>query len=139
MIENVPQAPMPHADTLDGARAVLLCGPMFGLKVYRERLFELGGGAWAAQPPHKDHVWLCARNGYLPTAEKPFMSIHGGKHSRAWQRAAAECLGVPWMIAGPGMDALTDGIRTVCEAIPPAYTRYVGAALLAAVEREAVA
>jgi DNA (cytosine-5)-methyltransferase 1 len=139
VIENVPQAPMPHADTLDGAHAVLLCGPMFGLKVYRERLFELGGGAYAAQPPHKDHIWLCARNGYLPTPEKPFMSIHGGKHSRAWQRAAAECLDVPWMIARPGMDALTASVREVCEAIPPAYTRYVGAALLGALEREAVA
>ena len=134
VIENVPQAPMPLADTLDGARAVVLCGPMFGLKVYRERVFELGGGAYVSQPPHRDHVWLCARNGYLPTAARPFMSIHGGKHSRAWQKAAAECLGTPWLIAGPGADALTAGIREVCEAIPPAYTEYVGRSLVAAIE-----
>jgi DNA (cytosine-5)-methyltransferase 1 len=48
------------------------------------------------------------------------MSIHGGRHSKAWQRKAAEVMGVPWMKTIP----------EVCEAIPPAYTRYVGERLL---------
>jgi DNA (cytosine-5)-methyltransferase 1 len=113
VIENVPQAPL--------CEPVTLCGPMFGLRVYRHRAFEPGGGLTIEPPPHPPHIARCARNGYLPTADRPFMSIHGGRHSRAWQRAAAEVLGTPWMTT----------IRQVCEAIPPAYTRYIGAALLA--------
>jgi len=114
VIENVPQAPLDHP--------VILCGPMFGLRVYRHRGFEPGGGLVIAPPPHQPHTQRCARNGYLPTAARPFMSIHGGKHSQAWQRAAAATLGTPWMTT----------IRQVCEAIPPAYTRHIGAAMLTA-------
>lgn len=104
---------------------VMLCGPMFGLKVYRHRMFETN---WAlSQPEHPKHVALCARNGYLPTPDRPFMTITGGKHSRAWQRRASEYMGVPWM----------RDVRAVCEAIPPAYTQYVAEQFLAQAWREA--
>ncbi len=110
IIENVPQAPL-----ID---PVTLCGSMFGLKLYRHRGFETN---FPVLPPaHPRHNALCARNGYLPTPERPFMSIHGGKHSKAWQRKAAEVMGVPWM---------TEIVET-CEAIPPAYTRWIGERLL---------
>lgn len=109
----------------------LLCGPMFGLKMYRHRLFEASFPL--ALPAHdRTHPARCARNGYLPTEERPFMSIHGGKHSRAWQRAAALALDAPHLVAGPGADALRVGIREVSEAIPAAYTTWVGSQLLAA-------
>jgi hypothetical protein len=89
VIENVEAAAPELKDP------ALLCGPMFGLKVYRHRLFETN---WPlAVPPHPAHVERCTRNGYLPTAEKPFMSIHGGKHSKAWQRAACDAMGMPWI------------------------------------------
>src|SRR5258707_4080629 len=39
-IENVDGAPLPVQDTLDGAHGTELCGSMFGLRVYRHRLFE---------------------------------------------------------------------------------------------------
>lgn len=93
----------------------LLCGPMFGLLVYRHRLFEVGGFPLTA-PDHPDHAALCTRNGYLPTPARPFMSIHGGKHSRAWLEAAKDAMGMPWVRT----------IREVCEAIPPAYTQFIG-------------
>lgn len=111
VIENVPQAPLRDP--------VLLCGPMFGLKVYRHRAFEASFPI--PQPEHHRHTALCARNGYLPTKERPFMSIHGGRHSEAWRKAAAAELGVPWMKT----------IRQVCEAIPPAYSEHIGRAALA--------
>jgi DNA (cytosine-5)-methyltransferase 1 len=80
VIENVPQAP------LIGAQ--LLCGAMFtGLRIYRHRAFETNFSIRG--PDHPEHVARCARNGYLP-APNQFMSIHGGKHSKAWQRKAAE-------------------------------------------------
>lgn len=106
----------------------LLCGPMFGLGVYRHRLFETSFGLTA--PQHPAHTALCTRNGYLPTPERPFMSIHGGKHSRAWQNAAADAMGMPWIKVAPGGDNRL-GIREVCEAIPPAYATWVGIQLAA--------
>lgn len=111
VIENVPQAPL-----LDPVR---LCGPMFGLRIYRHRAFE--SSVELDTPRHTRHVARCARNGYLPNPAAPFMSIHGGRHSKAWVRAAAEQMGVPWM----------SNVREVCEAIPPAYTEHIGRFLLA--------
>lgn len=112
VMENVVQAPLRDP--------VVLCGAMFGLTVYRHRAFE--SNIALAAPPEPPHVYRCVRNGYLPTAERPFMSVHGGRHSKAWREKAAEVMGVPW----------TKTIREVCESIPPRYTRLVGAQLLAA-------
>lgn len=106
VIENVPQAPL-----ID---PVQLCGAMFGLNLYRHRNFEASFPLTA--PAHPRHEWTCARNGYLPGATRPFMSIHGGKHSIAWRERAAAEMGVPWMKT----------IREVCEAIPPAYSEHIG-------------
>lgn len=114
VIENVETAGYRLIDP------VMLCGPMFGLSIYRHRLFE--SSAPLTVPAHGPHLWLCTRNGYLPTPARPFMSIHGGKHSRAWALKAAEVMGVPWVV-----DADTKrSIRSVCEAIPPAYTEWIG-------------
>lgn len=124
VIENVPRAPL-----ID---PVTLCGQEFGLLLYRPRKFE--SPVTIPAIPCTPHVKLCSRNGYLPTPERPYMSIHGGKHSRAWQKAAAECMGVEWMIA---TDDVPLGIREVCEAIPPVYTEYVGNHLTAALQERA--
>jgi DNA (cytosine-5)-methyltransferase 1 len=107
VIENVMQAPL--------INPVKLCGPMFGLKLYRHRGFEAHGFT-LEQPQHARHYELCSRNGYLPTEDRPFMSIHGGKHSIAWTRKACEYMQTPWMIT----------VKEVCESIPPAYTEYIG-------------
>lgn len=116
VIENVPQAPLRDP--------VTLCGSMFGLRVYRHRAFEASFPL--AAPAHPGHVARCVRNGYLPTDDRPFMSVHGGKHSKAWRATAADVMGVPW----------TTTIREVCEAIPPAYTEHIGRQLLGAVREE---
>ena len=127
VIENVLRAPL--------REPVVLCGAMFELKLYRHRGFETP--ITLPAPAHPLHVAVCARNGYLPTDQATHMSIHGGKHSRAWQRTAAQYMGMPWVIAGTGMEALRTGIREVCEAIPPAYTEYVGQHLMTAVQGRA--
>lgn len=126
VIENVPGAPLRDS--------VTLCGYMFpGLLVERHRLFEAGRFA-LSPPPHPPHTLRCTRNGYLPTPDAPLMSIHGGKHSRAWQRKACEIMGAPWLAvpSDAGVARIRQGIREVCEAIPPAYARYVGLAMMAA-------
>ena len=126
VIENVELA---RPDLID---PVLLCGHMFGLRVYRHRLFESNIEFDVPDHPRPYHPFLCTRNGYLPTAERPFMSIHGGKHSWAWQRKAAEVMGAPWI--GRNVDRAT-AIATTCEAIPPAYTEHIGRQLLEALTR----
>jgi len=120
VIENVPGAPLRDP--------VMLCGYMFeDLLVERHRLFEAGNFD-LRQPVHPPHSLRCTRNGYLPTGAAPLMSIHGGKHSRAWQRKACEVMGTPWMAVPEDAPVarIKEGIREVCEAIPPAYTRWVG-------------
>jgi DNA (cytosine-5)-methyltransferase 1 len=102
---------------------------MFDLRMYRHRLFEAGGGLTLPQLEHPEHTALCVRNGYLPTQERPFMSIHGGKHSRAWLEAAKVAMGMPWV----------QTIREVCEAIPPAYTEYIGREALAQIRGQVAA
>jgi len=123
VIENVEAA---RSELLD---PVMLCGPMFGLRMYRHRLFETGGGLDLPQLEHPAHTALCVRNGYLPTPERPFMSIHGGKHSRAWLEAAKVAMGTPWVRT----------IREVCEAIPPAYTEYIGGHAVAQIRGQVAA
>lgn len=109
VIENVVQAPLD--------RPIRLCGQIFGLKLYRHRNFE--SSFRIEEPAHSPHRQLCMRAGYLPTEDRPYMSIHGrgGHNSKAWVAKAAEYMEVPWMSGDP------DG---VCESIPPAYTEYVG-------------
>ncbi|MEU1103649.1 SAM-dependent methyltransferase [Streptomyces tibetensis] len=98
---------------------IRLCGPTFGLRMFRHRLFETSFPV--TEPAHPGHRAICTRNGYLPTPERPFMTITGGRHSKAWQRAAAEAMGTPWITT----------IRGVCEAIPPAYAHWIATQYLA--------
>lgn len=105
VIENVVQAPLKNP--------IVLCGSMFHLKVYRHRAFESSFSLQA--PAHPKHTFKCQRNGYLPTKEKPFMTITGGRHSKAWAWAAAVELGVCWM----------KDIKEICESIPPVYSAYI--------------
>jgi SAM-dependent methyltransferase len=109
VIENVPRAPV--------RRDVALRGEMFGLKVCRERVFELGGW-WAMQPalPFRGSV----KNGDFVTC-----AGHGGDGSnslKVWRSA----IGIDWMSKGE-----------TAEAVPPAYTEYLGRAFLA--QRQALA
>lgn len=120
VLENVVQAPL--------ISPVMLCGQSFGLKLYRHRNFETD---WLLPAmPHEKHRELCMKAGYLPTAERPYMSIHGrnGYNSKAWVSKAAEYMGMPWA---------SDDLNGVCEAIPPAYTEYIGKHLMTAMKSEA--
>lgn len=124
VIENVPGAPLRDP--------VTLCGYMFpGLMVERHRLIEPGRFDLQA-PLHPAHTLRCTRNGYLPTPEAPLMSIHGGKHSRAWQRKACEVMGAPWLAVplDANVARIQRGVREICEAIPPEYTRLIGLQML---------
>jgi DNA (cytosine-5)-methyltransferase 1 len=112
VIENVPGAPL--RDTSE------LCGAMFGLRTYRHRLFEAGGG-FAFQPPaHPEHTARNAKMG-RPVREGEFIHVVGNFSNVALAR---QVMGMPW--------ATRDELR---EAIPVAYTAYVGARLTAHLDR----
>ncbi len=93
---------------------VLLCGEMFGIRTYRHRLFETN---WPLpQPYHPSHVARQAKMGRPPKGGEYIQCV--GNFSGVQQ--GREAMGMPW--------ASRDGLR---EAIPPAYTRYVGEQLRA--------
>jgi DNA (cytosine-5)-methyltransferase 1 len=112
IIENVPGAPM-RAD-------FLLCGEMFGLKTIRHRYFELDP-RWPALlsvPSHRKHQRrTVSRDRIKNLAAGMNISITGNTGSTI----GPECMGIDWMHGGE-----------MSQAIPPAYTEYIGAQLLAA-------
>ncbi|SED57193.1 hypothetical protein SAMN05216489_03809 [Streptomyces sp. 3213] len=92
-----------------------LCGEMFGLGVIRHRNFELG--RWTierpAHVPHRGRV-----RGYRHGAYVAAYGNGGGKPTVPELRAA---MGITW----------TDVREELTEAIPPAYSEFIGRAFLA--------
>ena len=115
IIENVVGAPL-H-------QPVMLCGTMFGLRVYRHRLFEMNW--FLLVPPHGRHRAPCAEVGRRPLPHE-WITVAGHFADLA---AARRAMGIDWMTR----DELS-------QAIPPAYAEIIGAALLRHLaERAAVA
>lgn len=100
VIENVVGAPL--------LSPIVLCGTMFGLKVFRHRLFE--SNLALLQERHAVHSGKTVKSG------GEYVSVFGHEHRLAEGRAA---MGIDWM----NRDELA-------QAIPPAYTEYVGRQLL---------
>ena len=105
IIENVIGAPV---------QGIRLCGGMFGLRMYRHRLFESNTLLFA--PYHPAHIYKAAHAGIVPQLHE-FWSICGHFANRDGARAA---MGVEWMQTK----------YEIAQAIPPAYTDYLGAQLL---------
>jgi DNA (cytosine-5)-methyltransferase 1 len=113
VIENVEGAPL--------IEPVVLCGTMFpGLRVLRHRLFE--ANFEIALPPHpkhpKVHTFDKRKSHFGKTDEwEDFVQVTGGGNCSL--AAAKEAMGIDWMSKGE-----------INEAIPPAYTEYIGRELL---------
>lgn len=114
VIENVEGAPLRNP--------VTLCGTMFdGLRVLRHRLFE--SNFPIAQPPHGSHPLVFtmdkrkAHYGKLDQ-NKSFVQVTGGGNCSKENAAAA--MGIDWMTK-----------NELNEAIPPAYSEYIGRSALA--------
>lgn len=113
VIENVVGAPM-HGG------AVLLCGGMFSLRMYRHRLLEFAPGRRTGRemrvPDHPAHTVRTARMGRRPGPGE-FWSIAG---NFSGVKEAGVAMGMEW--------ADQDGLR---QAVPPVYTRWAGERMLA--------
>lgn len=116
VIENVEGAPL--------VDPVVLCGTMFpGLRVIRHRLFETNWPLTA--PAHGKHPLVFthdkrkAHYGQLDQ-DTAFVQVTGGGNATVANKLDA--MGVDWMTG-----------REVNQAIPPAYTEWIGRQLLAQV------
>lgn len=119
VIENVEGAPLQEP--------VVLCGSMFDMDIQRHRLFETN---WPLQSPD----WPCRHGIWGPRFPA---ATNRGKNSRrsveigVWRIPLArqqEAMGVGWM-----------NLEELSEAIPPAYTRFIGEQLHALVSAKAAA
>jgi hypothetical protein len=112
VIENVTSAPV-RPD-------VTLCGLMFGLNVFRHRLFELGGWGMLQphHPTHRGHRVAGWRHGKRYDGDMVAVYGDGGGKGSVpdWQAA----MGIDW----------TTERSEIAEAIPPAYTAFIGAQLI---------
>jgi DNA (cytosine-5)-methyltransferase 1 len=110
VIENVRGALPKLRDPVE------LCGTMFGLRTYRHRYFETGGGFRLTAPEHPAHSAPQTKMGRR--AKPGEFNQYIGNFSGV--QDARDDMGVPWMNR--------DGIR---ECIPPAYTQWIGQQFLA--------
>lgn len=110
VIENVYKAPL--------KATLMLCGTMFGLDVIRHRYFEMHPNGLF--PPYTcTHTKKTARQGYAPIPGKEYHVVTGHLSNI---KNAQRAMGIDWMLA-----------KEIVEAIPPAYTEYIGRYLLDAV------
>lgn len=102
-------------------RDLTLCGEMFGLAVIRHRYFEVDG--FAVTPmAHRKHRGRVAGWRHGEWHDGPYFAVYGdggGKGSVAQWR---EAMGIDW----------TSERRSLAEAIPPAYTEFIGAQIIEA-------
>ena len=107
VIENVPGSPL--------INPVELCGSMFGLRTYRHRLFETSFPVTV--PEHPQHISPQAKMG-RPPKDGEFIHVVGNFSGVGYARKAME---IDWM-----------NRNEMAQAIPPAYTEYLGLQLRAA-------
>ncbi len=105
VIENVPGAPLRDY--------VVLCGSSFGLRVRRHRLFETNFPLLAPPCNHRD--------------QGTPVGVYGGGTGKGQKRGrkvmssteAVQVMGMPWATR-----------KEVTQAIPPAYTEFIGSQLM---------
>lgn len=110
VIENVKDAPI--------AGIVKLCGSSFGLDVRRHRYFET---SFPMLAPPCDHSWQTPRFPPATNRQNLRCTVEVG----AWRTAhlSPAAMGVDWMTN-----------EELSEAIPPAYTEFIGEQLIHALE-----
>jgi DNA (cytosine-5)-methyltransferase 1 len=112
VIENVPGAPMRNY--------VTLCGSMFGLGVRRHRLFETN---WLVVAPphcqHDGHEFVGVYGDHADRINRPHPDGHNRSPKTRDLAEAQAAMGIDWMPWKP-----------LAQAIPPAYTEYLGLQLV---------
>jgi len=106
---------MENVQGSDLRRDMTLCGEMFGLEVIRHRYFEINGTPFH-EPIHRKHRGRVAGYRHGQWHDGPYFAVYGDGGGKGtipqWQRA----MGIDW----------TSNRKSIAEAIPPAYTRWIG-------------
>jgi len=120
VIENVEGSGLATQSDFFGANGLVLCGSMFGLPLYRHRLFETSS---PVRPPHHPrHLIPASKAGHWEPGT--IISVAGNCSPIALAREAMG--GIDWMTRDE-----------LAESIPPAFTKYLGGALMAKLEARA--
>ncbi|GAA1395256.1 DNA cytosine methyltransferase [Catellatospora coxensis] len=107
---------------------ITLCGELFGLGVIRHRNFELGG--WTMpRPAHRAHRGRVRGWRHGVYHDGPYVAAYGAGGGKASVAEMQQAMGIDW----------TDVREELTEAIPPAFTRYIGGQLMAHLMAAAVA
>lgn len=120
ILENVVGAPMQHG--------ILLCGTALGMNVRRHRLFDSSHFLWAPgacrHSPDNINVVGHGTWNYQPRGKAQAHWTRTGSTQTPLGVAVARAeFGTPWMI-----------LADMAQAIPPAYTEYLGAQMRAILE-----
>jgi DNA (cytosine-5)-methyltransferase 1 len=115
VIENVPGSPL--------LNPVRICGSGLGLKLQRHRDFECSFPAWGVACAHGQNRWNPAY-GHSTGRKRRRVPVVG--EWRVPKALQDEAMGIDWMT-----------LEELTEAIPPSYTEWIGAQLLAALEAAA--
>lgn len=107
IIENVPSAPLRHP--------IMLCGSSFGLDVRRHRIFESNVPLMAIPC---DHSWQTPR--FAPATNRT--NLRRTVEVGVWR--------IPLDVQQAAMGMGWTTLHELSEAVPPAYTHYLGAQLL---------
>ena len=107
---------------------ITLCGMMFGLPIYRHRKFETS--FFLLQPPHEKHEVVIGHGNGINHRKQ---SLNAGSRKESWGNSRIIT------VAG-NQFSMTEGKRAmeidwmnkteIAQAIPPAYTKYIGNCLL---------
>ena len=114
VIENVVGSPIPMQSTLFGQHGVYLCGTMFGLRIWRHRLFATNFEVALPSPcVHSEPATNPFNSAGSARLNEECLAVLG--HKDVGEAYWREHWGVGWMKREEGR-----------EAIPPAYTEYLG-------------
>jgi DNA (cytosine-5)-methyltransferase 1 len=119
ILENVAGSPLATASDLFGAHGAVLCGRMFGLPLYRHRVFEASFPLHT--PPHPEHTVPASKAGHWRPGT--IISVAGNCSPIS---VARDAMGIHWTSR-----------RELGESIPPAYAAHLGAQILDQLEAAA--
>lgn len=112
----------------------LLCGSMFGLHFYRHRYFELSPSLLILLPPcnHRRGPVQAVIDGNVRMVQTPVLCTGGGdgkKSNRKTHRPRQPVDEIRWAMNIPWMTR-----QELSNAIPPAYTEFIGHRLMSMIE-----
>ena len=117
---------MENVQGSDLRRDLTLCGEMFGLGVIRHRYFEIEGWQPFA-PEHKKHRGRTRGWRHGVFYDGPYWQVYGDGGGKGTVKQWQDAMGISW----------TSNRKSIAEAIPPAYTRFIGGQLMQQLESRA--